>query len=219
MRVWVIGTSPGNIGDACCTVLRSAGHEVKSSDSTVDVRREGILSAFASTFGPFEGLVYSAGVNWLDWSQDLEPNEALRLYDINVLGLVRALNAAPEVKRVVVIGSDAAWRPMRTSLAYNASKAALHAAVAVVARERATEDFAINVVAPGLVEGTEMTEYVRERTQEVRGWERESLDDYMVAQIPLGRPAKTIEVGYVVRDVLEWPPYVNGAIISVNGGR
>jgi NAD(P)-dependent dehydrogenase (short-subunit alcohol dehydrogenase family) len=218
MKVWVIGGTSG-IGKACTTVLRSAGHQVEASGSEVDVRRGGILSAYASIRGPFDGLVYSAGVNWLDWVQDLDTDEALRLYDINVLGLVRAVQETPEVSRVVVVGSDAAWRPMRTSVAYNASKAALHAAVQCIARERGSDAFSINVVAPGLTEGTEMTDYVRERTGEIRGWSRESLDDYMVAQIPLGRPAEPVEVAYVVRDVLEWPAYVNGAIIPVNGGR
>lgn len=218
MKIWVVGGSSG-IGAECAKSLDLAGHEVCPTGSEVDVRRGDILSAYDSTRGPFEGLVYSAGVNWLDWIQDLDPEEALRLYDINVLGLIRVLQAAPDLKRVVVIGSDAAWRPMRTSLAYNASKAALHAAVQCVARERGSDSFAINVVAPGLTEGTEMTEYVRERTEEIRGWSLDSLDDYMVGQIPLGRPAYPIEIAHVVRDVMEFPSYVNGAIIPVNGGR
>jgi 2,3-dihydro-2,3-dihydroxybenzoate dehydrogenase len=74
------------------------------------------------------------------------------------------------VKRVVVVGSDAAWREMRTSVAYCASKAALHQAVRVIARERASEEFAINVVAPGMTEPTGMQEYVDESVPMIRKW-------------------------------------------------
>jgi NAD(P)-dependent dehydrogenase (short-subunit alcohol dehydrogenase family) len=218
VKVWVIGGTSG-IGLACANTLQTAGYPVSRSGSEVDVRDGKILSAYAATEGPFYGLIYSAGINHLDWSEELDCERAAEVYDINVLGLVRALQAAEGVERVVVIGSDAAWRPMRTSLAYNASKAALHEAVRVVARERAHSSFTINVVAPGLTLPTQMTDYVMHRTKEVRGWEIDQTWDYMLAGIPMGRPADPIEVAHVVRDVFEAPPYLNGAIIPVNGGR
>lgn len=222
MRTWVVGGTSG-IGKACATVLRSAGHVVAATGSEVDVREARILGTYARERGPFDALVYSAGINYLEWCEDLDIEEATNVYNVNVLGLIRVLHAMAEgdcfPERCVVIGSDAAWKPLRTSVAYNASKAALHAAVQCIARESASEDFAINVVAPGLTESTGMTEYVRLRTQKIRGWTLDALDEYMVGQIPLGRPAQPVEIAYVVRDVLESSTYLNGAIIPVNGGR
>jgi NAD(P)-dependent dehydrogenase (short-subunit alcohol dehydrogenase family) len=222
MRIWVVGGTSG-IGAACASILESAGHSVEISGRKTDVRSAKLLAAFADERGPFDGLVYSAGVNYLAWVEDLDCKEAAELYDVNVLGLIRAIqslgNSDRSLHRIVVVGSDAAWRPMRTSLAYCASKAALHMAALCIARELAAEGFAINVVAPGLVWGTEMTEYVIERTTQVRGWTREGIEDYMVGQIPLARPADPVEVAMVVRDVIESPPYLNGAVIPVNGAR
>lgn len=222
MRVWVIGGTSG-IGQETAKVLNSAGHEVSASGSEADVRSAKILREYAAKLGPFEALVYSAGVTYLEWSDDLDCDKAADVYDVNVLGLVRALQALSQadndLQRVVVVGSDAAWRPNRTSLAYSASKAALHMAVACIARERASENFAINVVAPGLVIDTEMTSQVIIQTQEVRGWVPDATMDYMITGIPMGRPADPIEVAYVIRDVLESPPYLNGAVIPINGAR
>ena len=222
MRIWVVGGTYG-IGLETTRVLTSAGHFVRASGSETDVRSARLLREYAATLGPFDALVYSAGVNYLEWSDNLDCDKAAEVYDINVLGLVRVLQALLaadcDLQRVVVVGSDAAWRPMRTSLPYNASKAALHAAVQCIARERASENFAINVVAPGLVEATGMTDDVLTQTKEVRGWDVDRTLKYMVDGIPLGRPIDPIEVAYVIRDVLESPPAVNGAIIPVNGAR
>ena len=64
-----------------------------------------------------------------------------------------------------------------------------------------------------------MTRYVANRTAVVRGWTEDSLDDYMVAQIPMGRPASPEEIAEVIEDVLNSNVYLNGAIIPVNGAR
>lgn len=211
MRTWVVGGTSG-IGEAVASRLRDDNHTVFASGVEIDVRQR-----IPSDAARLDWVVYSAGTNWLDWLQDIQPDEMLEIFDVNCVGLVRVLQAATSAKRVVVIGSDAAWKPMRTSIIYNASKAALHETVRCVARERASEDFAINVVAPGLTD-THMTEYVAERTREIRpGLD---LTSYMLDQIPLGRAARPAEIAEVVCAVLNLEtPYLNGAIIPVNGAR
>src|SRR5262245_802777 len=224
MKVWVVGGSSG-IGAATADLL--AGEftcEVEVSGIDTDVRDRRLLSAFFKRYGPFEGLVYCAGINHLNWSEELELDIFSALHDVNVIGLINVLQACSftrsGLQRVVVVGSDAAWKPMRTSTAYNSSKAALHAAVQCIARERAGEEFAINVVAPGLVADTAMTEYVMKRTQVIRGWTEDSLMEYMLGQIPLGRPAEPYEIAEVICCILLLEtPYLNGAVIPVNGGR
>jgi 3-oxoacyl-[acyl-carrier protein] reductase len=100
---------------------------------------------------------------------------------------------------------------------YCASKAALHHAVKVIARERASEFFSINCVAPGVTAGTEMTEHVDRYVSRARP-ELDHLT-YERSQIPLGRRADPDEIAKVIVDVLYSPPYLNGAIIPVNGAR
>jgi NAD(P)-dependent dehydrogenase (short-subunit alcohol dehydrogenase family) len=189
----------------------------------VDVRNQDDLFAFLGRTredGPIRNLIYSAGITKLDWSIEASSEDMLNIYHINVVGLINVLQMLPMVRRVVVIGSDAAWREMRTSVSYCASKAALHQAVRVIARERASDEFAINVVAPGMTEPTDMQAYVDKEVPRIRGWSPEAARDYETSQIPMERRAGISEIASVAVAVLLMPTnYLNGAIIPVNGGR
>lgn len=218
MKTWVVGGTSG-IGEAVAEQLEGA-HEVWISGHDVDVRRDDSVEDFARTRGPFHGLVYSAGVNELQWAQLVKPARLLDLYDINVVGLLRVIQAVPSLMRVVVVGSDAARRPMRTSVAYCASKAALEMAVKVIARERANETFRINLVAPGMTDDTGMTRKIDQRVPEVRGWTEEEALDYERSQIPMQRRARPEEIAEVICSIFNLDtPYLNGSTIEVNGGR
>jgi NAD(P)-dependent dehydrogenase (short-subunit alcohol dehydrogenase family) len=199
------------------------GHEVIVSGSGTDVRDPGSLFEFLAlqkAEKQLDALIYSAGINLLEWSQKIDPETMLEMYHVNVVGLFNVLNLVPSVKRVVVVGSDAAWREMRTSAMYCASKAALHQAVRVIARERASDDFAINVVAPGMTEPTAMQEYIDLTVPLIRGWDPKQAKEYEESQIPMKRRATVDEVASVILAVLLMPTnYLNGAIIPVNGGR
>lgn len=221
MIVWVTGAS-GGIGSVIVTYLEDAGHEVYAMDSTdADVTQKGELDIYVRMLPkPPTALVYAAGINHLDWSKDISTVSMNMVYDTNVTGLVRCLQVAPTLERIVVIGSDAARRPMRTSIAYNASKAALEAAVRVIARERAIDGVTINIVSPGLITGTAMTDYVLDRTREIRP--RLDLAGYMIDNIPAGQPGRKADVAKVVKWLLDEeaaPSYLNGAVIDVNGAR
>ena len=220
---WIIGGTSG-IGQACSELLKQFdGQEIIVSGSEVDVRHPDQLFTFLASqeaTGQVNNLIYSAGINKLEWSQIVDPEEMLDLYHVNVLGLINVLQMLPNLRRCVVVGSDAAWREMRTSVAYCASKAALHQAVRVIARERASEEFAINVVAPGMTDDTKMQEYVDETVPKIRRWTTERAREYEGSQIPLGRRAKPDEIASVILSVMFMPTnYLNGAIIPVNGGR
>lgn len=222
---WIVGGTSG-IGAACAQVLQeSEDHNVIVSGTDVDVRNPDALFSFLAqhtrSVNPnITSLIYSAGITQLDWSQEVNPARMLDMYHVNVVGLINVLQLLPAVKRVVVIGSDAAWREMRTSVAYCASKAALHQAVRVVARERASDDFAINVVAPGMTEPTKMQAYIDARVPQIRRWTEEKAREYEKSQIPMHRRAHVLEIAAVVVSVLLMPTnYLNGAIIPVNGGR
>jgi NAD(P)-dependent dehydrogenase (short-subunit alcohol dehydrogenase family) len=217
MNIWVAG-SDGGIGSSIVSLLQD-GHTVYGSKMPeVNVTDIGSVHHWCYKRPPFDALVYAVGINHLAWSRDIVPADMLDVYNVNVVGLVRCLKSAENVRRVVVIGSDAARRPMRTSIAYNASKAALEAAVKVIARERADQDFVINVVAPGLIANTAMTDYVLEETSRLRpGFD---LQSYMIDGIPASMPGKKLDVARVTKWLLESAPrYLNGAVIDVNGAR
>jgi NAD(P)-dependent dehydrogenase (short-subunit alcohol dehydrogenase family) len=80
---------------------------------------------------------------------------------------------------VINVISDAAWRPMRHSLAYNCSKAALDMATKQMARELTKpRDLSIIGVRPGKMTNTAMSAYIDQRVQEVRGWTAEEAMTY-----------------------------------------
>lgn len=187
-----------------------------------DVNWEAAMVELITGVAPTD-VVYSVGINKLDWIRDISWVDFQYVMSVNVWGflhLIRALDrVGPKPCNVVVVTSDAAWRPMRTSAIYCASKAALEMAVRVASREYAPAGWRINAVAPGKVEHTPMTDYVDHRVMELRGWTMEEADDYELASTPLGRKVTKEEVAQVIEQVLFGPKAQTGEIVAVNGGR
>ena len=90
---------------------------------------------------------------------------------------------------------------------YAASKAGLIGFSKALARELASRNITVNVVAPGLIE-TDMTKAITERAQ--GDW---------VAQIPLGRLGTTADVAAAVCFLAsDEASYITGQVLAVNGG-
>lgn len=215
MRIVVAGGTSG-IGLATAMKLRDAGHFVSSFGSETDVQVAEKLKRLQ--LPEPEALVYSVGINELMWTEDLKMLDMLELYRVNVCGLLQCLRTWPTVRRLVVVGSDAAWRPMRTSVAYCASKAALHQMCMCLARELPWSLEAVNVVAPGMTAPTGMSEYVDRRVPELRGWTEEEALAY--ERTTTERRATPEEVAEIIcQTLLAKTDYLNGSVITVNGGR
>jgi NAD(P)-dependent dehydrogenase (short-subunit alcohol dehydrogenase family) len=183
-------------------------------------------SEYVRMHGPFNQIVYSAGVNKLAWVSDLGRNRTgilAEIFSVNVLGFIDLMSAHerwwPEATgSAVVITSDAAERPMRGSTAYCASKAALNMAVRCMARELAPR-WRINAIAPGMTSDTEMTRQLDRDIPAFRGWTPEFALEYERSQIPMGRRALPEEVADLAISTLNGPEYLTGSIIAINGGR
>jgi len=184
--------------------------------------RTPIRKILADTFHPTD-VVYSVGANKLDWIRNLKYYDFQEVMEANVYGLLNVIRVLDEETdgpiNLVAVTSDAAWRPMRTSAVYCASKAAAEMAVRVASREYAPKGWRINAVAPGKVEDTPMTEYVDRRVLELRGWTKEFAEEYERQSTPLGRKITKAEVAGVIEQVLFGPAAQTGEIIAVNGGR
>lgn len=172
-------------------------------------------------------VVYSVGVTGLDWIRDMVPGDAENMATLNAYAFLDVMAALQTIYppdgraiSVVAVTSDAAWRPMRASAAYCASKAALEMCVKVAARETTDKGWRVNAVAPGKVEGTPLTEKVDAEVLRVRGWDAETADTYELSQSPLGRHLNVEEVAAAIVAVLLCPsPGWTGSVIAVNGGR
>jgi NAD(P)-dependent dehydrogenase (short-subunit alcohol dehydrogenase family) len=229
LKVWVIGGTSG-IGEAVHAYLIDRGiadEACATGAEDVDVRDIGKISRFYREAGGFDAVVYSAGINALSWIHSLQASEAANIYNVNVLGFMRLLSVIVNgnnahlgnfCSSVVAVSSDAATRPMRTSMAYCASKAALDMAVKCAARELAPT-IRVNAVSPGMTAGTEMTRYIDERVPRLRGWTDSHARDYEALQSPIGRRIIPSEVAEAVCNVLLGPAAMTGSIITVNGGR
>lgn len=186
-----------------------------------DIRDEEALDSHLKKLDPTD-VVYSVGVNELDWVKDIHLLTFRHLMEVNVWGFLSTLQTLQRMegpRSVVAVTSDAAWRPMRTSAAYCASKAALEMAVRVASRELAPFGWRVNAVAPGKVADTAMTRYVDERVLELRGWSEEEASAYERQSSPLSRMVTKAEVAEVVFSILNGPQAQTGEIVAVNGGR
>jgi NAD(P)-dependent dehydrogenase (short-subunit alcohol dehydrogenase family) len=222
----IIGASSG-IGETIATYALNIIPDYEwlmPGTDILDVRSQSEIYACLKQEGPFKYIVYSAGVNRLAWVHQLAfSSVAEDTWDVNCNGFIKVMSAHENLYKdaegsAIVISSDAARRPMRGSLAYCASKAALDMAVRVMARELAPR-WRVNAISPGITDGTLMTDYLDEHIPGFRGWTPEQARQYEVSQIPMGRRAAREEIAEVAVSVLLSPEYLTGAIIEVNGGR
>ncbi|WPH58020.1 oxidoreductase [Gordonia phage LuckyLeo] len=225
----VLGGKDGGVGKATVDLLKEMGHIVVATDASADVRSTMIMNTIAKQIAESDellGVVYCAGVNTLQWLGDMGNDglrEAANIFAVNSLGFLSMMDAlVRECERplsVVAVSSDAAERPLRTSSAYCASKAALNMLVRVAARELGPAGWRINAVAPGMLSNTGMTKSMDEQIPRIRGWHPDKALEYEVSQeVVPGRIAPR-EVAQVIFDLLQGPKHMNGEIVTLNGGR
>lgn len=222
-RLWVVGADSG-IGAHIAQMSKAAYDDITATTrDECDVRMPWDIDNVVSTKGPFTHVVYCSGVNHLDWSQDIDDSQIIETFDVNVVGFIRIISRLAQSQResptsIVAISSDAAYTPMRTSMAYCASKAALSMAVRVAAREHGPV-WRVNAIAPAAVEGTGMSKYVDGRVPGLRGWTLKQAREYEAMTSPLGRRVNMGEVASLALDMLAGPEALNGSIISLTGGK
>jgi NAD(P)-dependent dehydrogenase (short-subunit alcohol dehydrogenase family) len=153
----------------------------------------------------FDAVVHCAAVNKLEPYGKINLTNFREVMDTNVLGTANMLNllakhgANAERKcRVIVVGSVAAYTPMRMSAAYNASKAAQAMLVRQAAREFGSTMSVIGVQ-PSYVPGTKMSNYVKETVKVLRNQTDSEFDDYQLKISPVGRYAEMSEVVECIR--------------------
>lgn len=228
-KVWVIGGTSG-IGEATAQWLREEGANVHTTGEERDVRSiptlHDELTRIESGPASLAGVVYCAGVNHLGWlGQDTGAHHGYPI-DVNLLGFINVLEvlARGNLQRdrpipVVAVSSDAARRPMRTSIGYCASKAGLDMAVKVAARELGPYGWRINAVSPGMTDETGMQEFIDVNVPKVRNWTPERTAKYEAEQEVIQGRVNKHDVAQIIGQTLFGPEHLNGAIIEINGGR
>jgi 2-hydroxycyclohexanecarboxyl-CoA dehydrogenase len=134
------------------------------------------------------------------------------IFAINCLGPLHVIRGLldgrwSDYASIVAIGSVSATRALPSRALYGATKAALEQACRFLAAELAPRHIRVNVVAPGVIDSPFL------------GHERQLIDAWVDRSVPAARAGSPDEVASVVRFlVLDAPPYLTGARITVDGG-
>ncbi|MDH3633174.1 MAG: SDR family oxidoreductase [Gammaproteobacteria bacterium] len=171
--------------------------------------------------GPLTGLVNNAAINGGGTRVDeMDAAVSRRVFDINVLGAFTCAKHA--IRRMakrhgggggsIVNVSSAASRhggPF-SYIDYAASKAAIDTFTVGLAKEQADQGIRVNCLRPGVTMTEISTEYAKEHPEWL---------DWVLPQVPLGRPAEVAEIANGAMFLLsDKSSYATGAILDICGG-
>jgi NAD(P)-dependent dehydrogenase (short-subunit alcohol dehydrogenase family) len=174
----------------------------------------GTFERIAQTHGRIDGLVNNAGITKVGPTVDYAIDDARRILDVNVLGLLacsqaaaRQMDAGGSIVNVASLSSFIG-QPERT--AYVASKAAVIGMTKSMAVEWGPLGIRVNAIAPGYIE-TDLSRALMAKDPEYR-----SLVENRTPLRRFGRPEDL--VGAVLFLLGDHSAFVSGAHLSVDGG-
>lgn len=163
--------------------------------------------------GPVEILVSNAGMTNDKLTMRMSDDDFADVLDANLVGGFRAARrAVPKMMRarwgrIIFIGSVVGSIGQAGQANYAASKAGLIGLARSLAREFASRNVTVNVVAPGPV-ATDMFAAVDD-----------AMRDAITGAVPLGRMAEPAEVAAAVSFLgSDAAGYITGAVLPVDGG-
>lgn len=231
-RVVLVTGGNRGIGLATATELAEDGHRVAvtyrseppSTNGQVDLlgvhcdvtdesQIDAAFTAIEENLGPVEVLVSNAGITRDKLVMRMSENDFTDVIDANLTAGYRVAKRAARSMmrnrwgRIVFVSSVVGIMGQAGQANYAASKAGLVGLGRSLARELASRNITVNVVAPGPV-GTDMLNELDE--------ERRSA---IIEAVPLGRLGEPTEVAAAISFLAsDAAGYVTGAVIPVDGG-
>jgi len=182
-------------------------------DVTDPEQVEAAFGRIEEELGPVEILVSNAGMTDDKLVLRMSDDDFARVLDANLVGGFRVAKRAVTKMmrarwgRIVFIGSVVGSIGQAGQANYAASKAGLVGLARSLAREFASRNITVNVVAPGPV-ATDMFDAVDD-----------AMRDAITAAVPVGRLGEPSEVAAAVQFLAsDAAGYVTGAVLPVDGG-
>jgi 3-oxoacyl-[acyl-carrier protein] reductase len=211
----VVAVARGSNAEAVAEAIRAAGGkaEAVAADVSDTAAVEALVSGVLARHGRVDVLVNNAGIardqlvlrmKRADWDEVIATNltAAYTLCQAVLKPMIRQ-----RAGRIVAISSIVGQIGNAGQANYAASKAGLIGFAKALAREVASRNVTVNVIAPGLID-TDMTRAIAEGARE--SW---------ASQIPLGRLGSPQDVASAVCFLAsDEASYITGQVLAVNGG-
>jgi len=196
-----------------------ADHLLLAEDVSAEGAAARVLDAARDRFGRLDAVVNNAGIAGpVGPIEDAPFAEVERVFDVNVLAVVRVLQAViPHFRargngRVVNVASGAGLAGTAYLAAYSATKHAVVGLTRSVAAELARCGVSVNAVCPGCV-ASPMMGRIEAALADALG-----APASFEAAIPAGRYARPEEVANLTAYLaLDAPPYLTGAAVVLDG--
>jgi 3-oxoacyl-[acyl-carrier protein] reductase len=211
----VVAAARGEHAADAVAQIRGAGHgaEVAALEVTDESSIDALIGSVLERHKRIDILVNNAGIARDQLMLRMKRDDWDHVIATNLTAAFALTQAAirPMIKqragRIISISSVVGQAGNAGQANYAASKAGLIGFSKALARELASRNITVNVVAPGLIE-TDMTKVITEKAH--GDW---------TAQIPLGRLGTTADVAAAVCFLAsDEASYITGQVLAVNGG-
>jgi len=211
----VVAAARGEHAAGTVAEIQAAGQQAEAVplDVTDTASIEAMVAGVLERHGRIDILVNNAGIARDQLMLRMKRDDWDQVIATNLTPAFVLVQAAlkPMVKqrggRIISISSVVGQTGNAGQVNYAASKAGLIGFSKALARELASRNITVNVVAPGLIE-TDMTKSITEKAQ--GDW---------AARIPLGRLGTAADVAAAVCFLAsDEASYITGQVLAVNGG-
>lgn len=194
--------------EATVASLHGDSHVAFSCDISIEKKVQNTFETIQKTCGNITYLVNAAGINKDSLLLRTKQQDMVSLLHTNLLGSMLTCRAAlrsmihTQGPSIVNIGSVVGLKGNAGQCVYSASKIGLEGFTLSLAKEVASRNIRVNLLAPGFIH-TDMTASLKEKDR--------------CHYIPMGRFGKPEEVAQAVLFLLE-SPYVTGSVLVTDGG-